>query len=174
LLKDPFVMRNLNDELKKTHELSRCSWGKGVSKLKKYYDVWVTEKLHHHFIDDFKLAYMPLIMNIDVNGVTNTDLAKRAGITKQGMSQIVQELEEKKYIKVRANPDDKRSSIIHLTDKGKDFVLKSRNCMKGFHTDLQKLLGKARFDMVLDAMFKVVDYHEELNRLKSIRKKQSA
>src|ERR1700733_13502647 len=100
-------MKNLDKELQKTEALSKCSWGKAVSKLKKHFDVWVTEQLHHHFVDDFKLAYMPLIMNIDVDGVTNTDLAKRAGITKQGMSQIVQELEEKKYIKIQTNPKDK-------------------------------------------------------------------
>jgi len=164
-------MKNLDEELRKTHELSKCSWGKGVSKLKKYYDVWVTKQLHGHFIDDFKLAYMPLIMNIDIDGVTNTDLARRAGITKQGMSQIVQELEENKYIKIRDNPDDKRSSIIYLTEKGKDFVLKSRNCTKNFHADLRKVLGKKKFDMVLDAMFEVVDYLEELNNRKPVKKK---
>ena len=160
-------MKNLNKALEKTECLSKGSWGKAVSKLKKHFDSWVSEQLQQHFIDDFKLAYMPLIMNIDVAGVTNTDLAKRAGITKQGMSQIVQELEEKKYIKITDNPEDKRSSIIHLTNKGKEFVLTSRRCQKNFHYELQILLGKKKFDLMLEAMFQVVAYQEQLLEKKS-------
>src|ERR1700739_2410883 len=103
-------MKKLDKEIQKTDALSKHSWGKAVSKLKKHFDVWVSEQLALKNIHDFKLAYMPLIMNIDADGITNTDLAKRAGITKQGMSQVVQELEEKKYIKAEKNPNDKRSS----------------------------------------------------------------
>ena len=113
---------------------------------------------------------MPLIMNIDIEGVTNTDLARRAGITKQGMSQIVQELEEKKYIKIQNNPDDKRSSIIYLTNKGKEFVLTSRQCQKAFHGELEKLLGKKKFDLVLDAMFEVIEYNRAINEKKPVKK----
>jgi DNA-binding MarR family transcriptional regulator len=154
-------MKNLDKELQKTDALSKHSWGKAVSKLKKHFDTWVGNQLLAHNMDDFKLAYMPLIMNIDIAGVTNTELAKRAGITKQGMSQVVQELEEKKYIKIQANPDDKRSSIINLTDKGKDFILTCRSRQKELHADLQKFLGKKKFNQVLDAMFEVIEYFEE-------------
>lgn len=160
-------MKNLDKELQKTEALKNRSWGKAVSKLKKHFDVWVTDQLSQHFFNDFKLAYMPLIMNIDAGGVTNTDLAKCAGITKQGMSHIVLEMEVKKYIKIENNPDDKRSSIIYLTDKGKEFVLTARNCMKNFHTDIEKLLGKKKFNTLLDSMMKIAAYNEELNKKKS-------
>lgn len=163
-------MKNLDKELKKTQAFSEHSWGKAISKLKKHFDAWVAEQLLSHNIADFKHAYMPLIMNIDVDGVTNTDLAKRAGITKQGMSQVVQELEEKKYIKIQANPDDKRSSIIHLTNKGKEFILTCRARQKELHADLQKRLGKKNFEAILDGMFEVVDYHKELDSKKPIKK----
>lgn len=152
----------LNEALRKSEGFNACSWGKALGKLKKYFDAYVTEQLHQHFVEDFKLAYMPLIMNIDVDGVTNTHLAKRAGITKQGMSQIVQELEEKKYIHIQANPEDKRSSLIHLTTKGKEFVLKARECQQKFHKELQKLLGRQKFDLMMEALYEVVSYHQKL------------
>ena len=162
-------MKNLDKELQKSQAFSMNSWGKAINKLKKHFDTWVSEQLLLHNIDDFKLAYMPLIMNIDVDGVTNTDLAKRAGITKQGMSQVVQELEEKKYIKIKANPDDKRSSIIHLTDKGKEFILTCRERQKELHADLQKRLGKKKFEIVLETMFDVVAYHEEIDKKRQLK-----
>ncbi len=163
-------MKNLDKELQKTEALSKHSWGKAVNKLKKHFDSWITDQLHLEFITDFKLAFMPLIMNIDVDGVNNTDLARRAGITKQGMSQIVRELEEKKYIKIEVNPNDKRSSIIHLTNKGKEFILTCRSAHKGLHADLQKLLGKKKFNLVLDAMFEVVEFQEAQNKNKVVKK----
>jgi len=163
-------MKNLDKELQKSQAFSQHSWAKAISRLKKHFDTWVNEQLLAHNIDDFKHAYMPLIMNIDVDGVTNTDLAKRAGITKQGMSQVVQELEEKKYIKIQANPTDKRSSIIYLTDKGKEFILTCRARQKELHADLEKYLGKKKFNFVLDAMFEVIEYHHGKDEKKPTKK----
>jgi DNA-binding MarR family transcriptional regulator len=49
---------------------------------------------------------------------TVTDLAGHLGMTKQAASQLVDELEAKGYVRRRINPDDARSRLIGLSDKG--------------------------------------------------------
>ena len=155
-------MKDLDKELKKTEELRKHNYAKGLSRLKVYYGLWAMEQFKQNNIPDFKLAYMPFIFNIELDGITNTELAKRTKVTKQAMGQVVKELERKKYIKITANPADKRSSIIHLTEKGKEFILTAYGCMKKFHADLQKRIGKKKFNDFVDTVFEIIAYHEEL------------
>jgi len=58
-----------------------------------------------------------LIGNKPGSGVT--DLAKRAGITKGAVSQMIKRLENKELITRSPNPDNKRKVILNLTNKGK-------------------------------------------------------
>ena len=49
---------------------------------------------------------------------TVNDLAGHLGVTKQAASQLVDDLEAKGYVRRRVNPDDARSRLIELSDKG--------------------------------------------------------
>ena len=68
---------------------------------------------------DFKMAYMPLLMNIDPDGCNEQGASEKAFITKQAMSKVVKELLERGYIETEKNYDDKRCANIFLTAKGK-------------------------------------------------------
>ncbi len=49
---------------------------------------------------------------------TATELAQHLGMTRQGASQLVDELIDKGYVTRRAHPDDARARLVVLTDKG--------------------------------------------------------
>jgi DNA-binding MarR family transcriptional regulator len=52
---------------------------------------------------------------LQLNGPsTPRDLARRASITTGGMTVVLDRLEKDGYVKRQANPDDRRSSIVHL------------------------------------------------------------
>ena len=52
-------------------------------------------------------------------GITISALAELAGVRKQTMAQAVEQLERSGYIERRENPDDRRSRLILLTDRGR-------------------------------------------------------
>ncbi|HUC01018.1 MAG TPA: MarR family transcriptional regulator [Solirubrobacterales bacterium] len=53
------------------------------------------------------------------NGMRLTELAQRAGMTKQSIGEIVDDLEARGYVERVPDPADKRAKLIRLTEKGR-------------------------------------------------------
>ena len=53
------------------------------------------------------------------DGIAISALAELAGVRKQTMAQAVEQLERGGYIERRENPDDRRSRLIFLTERGR-------------------------------------------------------
>jgi DNA-binding MarR family transcriptional regulator len=51
-------------------------------------------------------------------GITVSELAELARVRKQTMAQAVEQLERMGYVERRANPDDRRSRLVFLTERG--------------------------------------------------------
>jgi DNA-binding MarR family transcriptional regulator len=51
-------------------------------------------------------------------GITVSGLAELARVRKQTMAQAVDQLERMGYVERRANPDDRRSRLVFLTERG--------------------------------------------------------
>jgi DNA-binding MarR family transcriptional regulator len=56
---------------------------------------------------------------IEPDGSRLTDIAERAGLTKQAVGEVVSDLETLGHVERRSCPDDGRAKIIHLTDRGR-------------------------------------------------------
>jgi DNA-binding MarR family transcriptional regulator len=70
--------------------------------------------------EDTTAAHHPLFENIDPGGTRLTVLAARAGMTHQSMGELVGALEQRGYVKRRADPSDGRVRLVVLTEKGRD------------------------------------------------------
>jgi DNA-binding MarR family transcriptional regulator len=68
--------------------------------------------------DDLRPAHTAVFQHIDADGSRLTDLADRAQITKQSMGYLVDYLEEHGYLERRPDPDDRRASLVCLTERG--------------------------------------------------------
>jgi DNA-binding MarR family transcriptional regulator len=55
---------------------------------------------------------------IDTDGTRLTDLAERAGMTKQAVGEVVSDLERLGYVERVPDPEDRRAKIIQLTERG--------------------------------------------------------
>ena len=76
--------------------------------------------LHEKGFSDITLFHTVLIANLDTAGDQITSIAEKAGITKQAMGQVVNDLEKKGYVKKTKSLSDKRSYLIEFTEHGKD------------------------------------------------------
>jgi len=154
-------MNNLDKKLKELEYLKNCNYGRLLKILRGQFDIWVTEQLttRHHF--DFKLAHMPFIMNISIEGTNNNELARRARVTKQAMSKVSKELQDLGYIQVKEDPKDKRITIYTLTDRGKRFVIEARKCVVELMDEHRSVVGKAKYDVMLEVMAQLVEYQDK-------------
>jgi DNA-binding MarR family transcriptional regulator len=83
----------------------------------------VTRLMHERGFAGIRLVHIALIRNVDENGTRITDIARRAGMTKQATGQLVAEFVELGYIRVVNDPADGRVKIARYTAKGKRLLL---------------------------------------------------
>ncbi|GAB4038720.1 MarR family winged helix-turn-helix transcriptional regulator [Spirosoma gilvum] len=132
------------------------SVGRLFWRLKRFTSSYIEPRLHALGYTDFKMSYLMFLSSIDEQGTTNNELAKKACVTKQMMSKIVGLLEEQGYIYTQKNPNDSRSSIIFLNDRGKELFVKLEGCMQDARTKFDSIVGHDRMEQVIDTMYRLV------------------
>lgn len=76
--------------------------------------------------DDLKPWHMPLLSLTPDAGARPTELARRAQVTKQALSQLIRELAAGGYIELVPDPLDRRARIVRRTERA-DAVLAMAN-----------------------------------------------
>lgn len=137
------------------------SVGKLFWRLKRYTENFVEPRLHQLGFTDFKMSYLMFLSNIDEQGTTNNELAKRACVTKQMMSKIVSFLESDGYLYTQKNPSDSRSSVIFLNDRGKELFLALRDSMQEVRDKFDSIVGHERMEQVIVTMMELVEELEK-------------
>lgn len=67
---------------------------------------------------DLRAAHAQVFVAIDAQGSRLTDLAGRAGMTKQAMGELVRYLEQHEYLNVEPDSRDRRAKVIRPTARG--------------------------------------------------------
>lgn len=76
------------------------------------------ERMRHAGYADIREAHGCVFGNMAPDGMRLTELAERAGMTKQGVGEAVSDLERLGYAERVPDPDDGRAKIIRLTERG--------------------------------------------------------
>ncbi len=79
---------------------------------------------------------------IEDEGLTLTALARRAGMSKQAMGELVDRLEMSGYLRRIANPRDRRAKLILTTDKGERQIETSRRVVSAIEAQWARVLGE--------------------------------
>lgn len=155
-------MTALDKELIDTEHIKHGNWVKLISILKLQFNEWAMATLLKEGFEDFKMAYMPVLMNISLQGTNNTELASHARVTKQAMSKVAKELQKLGYIKSKVDPRDKRSATIMLTDRGKRLVVRGRLCVHDLTNEYRAMFKTADFDKATEILKKIVEYNDQV------------
>jgi DNA-binding MarR family transcriptional regulator len=78
----------------------------------------LTARMEDAGYGDVRGAHGCVFGNIEADGMRLTELAERAGMTKQAVGEAVSDLERLGYAERVADPSDGRAKIIRLTDEG--------------------------------------------------------
>ena len=80
------------------------------------------ERLSEEGFPEIRPGHGCVFRFIEPDGSRLTDIADRAGLTKQAVGEVVSDLEALGHVERRTCPDDGRAKIIHLTDSGREAV----------------------------------------------------
>lgn len=75
--------------------------------------------LHEAGFDDIRASHLPVFQLLAHADARSSKLAAYAGMTKQSMGALVDELEELGYVERLADPRDGRARLVRLTEKGR-------------------------------------------------------
>jgi DNA-binding MarR family transcriptional regulator len=96
-------------------------------------------------------------MNIDRrSGTRLTELARRARITKQGMMLIVDDLENRGYVRRVPDAEDARAKVVRLTARGRRYVAEARRAVAALEARARRELGDRRYEALRSSLEQLV------------------
>jgi DNA-binding MarR family transcriptional regulator len=102
--------------------------------------------------DDIRPAHTAVFQHINAEGSRLSELAERAQITKQSMGYLVDYLEEHGYLERRADPSDRRASLIFLTERGWAEVHEALRIIAEIEQEWAQRLGKQRMEQLRELL----------------------
>lgn len=105
---------------------------------------------------DVRAAHVALFQHIDRrSGTRLTELARRGRVSKQGMMQVVDELESRGYVRRVPDPMDARAKAVRLTAHGRRAAAEGRRAVQAIETRTRRQLGDRAYEVlrgVLEAL----------------------
>jgi len=126
--------------------------GRMLLKLERKFTRLVLDKLAQDGLDDITLRHFVVIPFIDEKGIRAVEIARQVGISKQAVSKLVDELLQKGYVSLKADPADGRASLVYMSPKGNDFLRRAIEYTKQVETSWQAVVGKQEFKVMKQAM----------------------
>jgi DNA-binding MarR family transcriptional regulator len=102
------------------------------------------ERISEAGFTDQRMAHNAVFAHIPPEGITLAELARRAGMTKQAMSELVADLESKDYLSRRPDDRDRRTKIIELSDRGWSAMRAALAAFTAIEHGLEQKLGAER------------------------------
>mgnify|MGYP003394581359 CR=1 FL=1 len=103
-------------------------------------------------VADVTLADFNVLRHLDPQGLQLTTLAEHAGLSKQGVGQMVKDLEKKGYVKVKADQCDGRAKVVMYTAKGKKLIHKAIVIVGDIEKHYEILLGSHNYENLRESL----------------------
>jgi DNA-binding MarR family transcriptional regulator len=111
---------------------------------------------------DMRAGHAAVFVHVDRrSGTRLTELARRARMTKQGMMLVVDDLEERGYVRRVPDAEDARAKVVRLTARGRRAAAETRRTVQAIEARTRRLLGDRRYEIVREALDELVDAGRE-------------
>lgn len=118
---------------------------------------WGDKKWAEDGWDDIQHDHLKLVSIIGADKWNNNALAKRAGISKQAMSKMVNLLEGRGFINVVPDEKDSRAKIITISKKGVEFLEYFQQNNLEFTREFAGILSKEKFKTLTELLSELAE-----------------
>lgn len=87
---------------------------------------------------DHRVVHHTVMAHVTYEGIRTTELAQRAGVTKQAMSELVRDLVALGYLRTKPDPTDGRAKLVTFAERGERAV---ETAVRAFHS-IEKALAE--------------------------------
>lgn len=111
----------------------------------------------------FTLAHTRIIPYLDIEGGTRpSELARRSGMSKQSMNQLLNELDKMGMITRVPCPDDGRARLVVLTEEGHKSMLKGLGVFKELERQITEVLPEGEIEETKRHLEHILQFLEEI------------
>ncbi|UKJ05979.1 MarR family winged helix-turn-helix transcriptional regulator [Solitalea lacus] len=151
----------IRKDLENLRESRINSMGRTVNRLRMHFSSRVMIKMQELGYSTCTYQHTAVFANIDIEGSNIVTLADRAKISKQAMSKLVKDIEEKGYVETIKDPKDSRAVLVLLTDKGAKLIIDVQQCINEIRAEMDAALGKEKVDIFLSIANEMSNHFEE-------------
>jgi DNA-binding MarR family transcriptional regulator len=124
-------------------------------------DVELAEALEDRGATDLTPTQARTLLLVDRAGTRLTELASRAGVTKQAMMQLVDELQASGCLRRTPDPADARAKMVRLTARGLRQRALARQAVASVEARVKRWLGLRRYEAFRAILEELVEGEEE-------------
>lgn len=125
---------------------------------------YVHARLADAGFDDIRPAHMTIFQHLSPHGSRIGELAERSQLTNQSVGYLVDYLEAHGYVERRADPTNRRATLVCLTDKGWDEMRCCADILDDLETRLASSLGEKRVRQLHKTLADLSATLEEIRR----------
>lgn len=103
-------------------------------------------------------AHSAIFRNIDPAGSRASDLAQRAGITKQSVAYLIEGLEKDGLLETLPDPEDGRARLVRLTPRGQAALETLNRLSEAMDSELAAALPEGRMEMLRQDLATLVEH----------------
>ncbi|OHV89481.1 MarR family winged helix-turn-helix transcriptional regulator [Mesorhizobium sp. ORS 3428] len=102
-------------------------------------------------------SYPRLLGNLDTEGTRISGLARRMGITRQAVAQLVREIEAAGFVERRPDPEDGRGVIVAFTPKGREGLATAVEVMAEIEAEYAEAIGQSGLEELKGYLKTILD-----------------
>src|SRR6478672_383820 len=95
---------------------------------------------------ELRLAHNAVFGTLFGEALRTSDMAERAGMTKQSMGEVVRELADLGIVEVQPDPDDKRAKLVSYTDHGVEVTMEGRRYLEQLEKRFVRQFGRDDYE----------------------------
>lgn len=105
----------------------------------------------------FNLTHAAILPAIDLGGTRLTEIARRTGLSKQGLFPYISELESLGFLTKIEDPRDKRANLIMFTAKGRTLLEQIHHALSHTEQAALDVLGRQKYASVREGLATLSD-----------------
>jgi DNA-binding MarR family transcriptional regulator len=123
-------------------------------------DLAVRSAVAQNGFADLATWHFSVLRNLGEDGSRPSELAARAGVTRQAITKIVHELERLDMVRRDPDPNDGRGVIVRYTDRGRAALNIARKRMRALEHEYATRVGTDRWEQIRASLETLFDHDQ--------------
>lgn len=134
--------------------------GRRMNEAVRIFEGRIIELLRDVGHGELTVAHINLTRNLDEDGTRLVELARRAAMTKQSMSELVDQVERTGLIEKKPDPSDGRAKLVCFTLKGFAWLEAFHKSLNIAESEMRQTLGDTMVTLLIEQLATYVEAHD--------------